>query len=203
VCTLYSAFVKSGAAKKAQEKRTRDSESTAVRLKKAKTLSSGVLAKMGIHSLNDEAVRSEVHDRQVERVETVKKQKLDRHNRSVKLLKAVEALREKYGDEKVHLFSKCTKDECGSYLQYKKKPGRQDPAMPKDLEERRQRCIEWIGRLSPASSPHASDDEGDADDDVDGVSAVSAMAGVEVDSSEDVDEYGEPFDGAMYYEAGC
>jgi hypothetical protein len=31
------------------------------------------------------------------------------------------------------------------------------------------------------------------------VSAVSAMAGVEeVDSSEDVDEYGEPFDGAMY-----
>ena len=75
--------------------------------------------------------------------------------------------------------------------------------MPKDLEERRQRCIEWIGRLSPASSPHASDDEGDADDDVDGVSAVSAMAGVEVDSSEDVDEYGEPFDGAMYYEAGC
>jgi hypothetical protein len=32
---------------------------------------------------------------------------------------------------------------------------------------------------------------------------VSAIAGVEVDSSEDVDEYGEPFDGAIYYEAGC
>ena len=33
--------------------------------------------------------------------------------------------------------------------------------MPKDLAERRSRCLEWMGRPSPTSSPHASDDEGD------------------------------------------
>ena len=33
--------------------------------------------------------------------------------------------------------------------------------MPKDLQERRARCIEWMTRQSPTASPAASDDEGD------------------------------------------
>ena len=33
--------------------------------------------------------------------------------------------------------------------------------MPKELPERKARCLEWMGRLSPTASPHASDDEED------------------------------------------
>ncbi len=31
--------------------------------------------------------------------------------------------------------------------------------MPKDLIRRRERCVEWIGRPSPSSSPYQSDEE--------------------------------------------
>ena len=31
--------------------------------------------------------------------------------------------------------------------------------MLKELPERQARCLEWMGRLSPTSSPHASDDK--------------------------------------------
>ncbi len=31
--------------------------------------------------------------------------------------------------------------------------------MPKDLQERRARCVEWMNRPSPTASPTASDDE--------------------------------------------
>ena len=47
--------------------------------------------------------------------------------------------------------------------------------MPKDLSERRARCLEWMDRPSPTASPDASDDEGepkeDEGDDMDGVVA--------------------------------
>ena len=158
VSTLYSAFVRSGAAKKAQEKRIREGESAAERLKKAKSISSDVLAKNGIRSLNHPDVVSEVRYRQLDKVEIERKLKSERRKRLVKLTKAVKTLRLKHGmDDTTHLFSKCTKDECGAYLQYKKKP--REPAMPKELEDRRQRCIEWMSRPSPPCSPHASDEE--------------------------------------------
>lgn len=51
ISTLYLAFVKSGDTKKAQEKRIWECESIANRFKMVKPLSSGVLAKNGIHSL--------------------------------------------------------------------------------------------------------------------------------------------------------
>ena len=68
-------------------------------------------------------------------------------------------LRKKYGHERTHLFEQCDKNECGAYLQYKKQ--KKDQATPKDLAARRQRCIEWIPRPSPSSSPNQSDDEDD------------------------------------------
>ena len=46
-----------------------------------------------------------------------------------------------------------------------KKKAKGDPAMPKSVEARRQRCREWIPRPSPHFTPHASDDEADEMDD--------------------------------------
>ena len=37
--------------------------------------------------------------------------------------------------------------------------GNNDPVMPKGLVEWRQRCVDWMGRPSPTSSPCQSDDE--------------------------------------------
>ena len=39
--------------------------------------------------------------------------------------------------------------------------------MPKDLEERRGRCLEWMGRPSPTTSPNGSDNEGEDEDEED------------------------------------
>ena len=36
--------------------------------------------------------------------------------------------------------------------------------MPKDLQARRARCLEWMGRPSPTASPCASDDEEEGED---------------------------------------
>ena len=76
--------------------------------------------------------------------------------------KELEGLREKYGHEQTHLFAKYSKDKCGAYLQYKKGQGAgvmNDVAIPKDLSEKIQRCVEWMRRPSPCASPHESDDE--------------------------------------------
>jgi hypothetical protein len=68
-------------------------------------------------------------------------------------------MRDKWGHENTHKFVECDLKECGAYLQYKKR--KNDPAMPKGLAERRQRCVDWMGRPSPTSSPCQSDDEND------------------------------------------
>ena len=36
--------------------------------------------------------------------------------------------------------------------------------MPKELGQRRSRCLEWIYRPSPSTSPNGSDDEGEGED---------------------------------------
>ena len=61
--------------------------------------------------------------------------------------------------DKTHLFATCNAKECAVYLQYKKL--KTNGAMPKELEERRQLCKEWLQRPSPTSSPCQSDDEED------------------------------------------
>ena len=54
--------------------------------------------------------------------------------------------------------------------------------MPKELLERRRRCVEWISRPSPTCSPRASDNEEDETDAME----VGAVKGLE----EEVVEYG-------------
>ena len=76
---------------------------------------------------------------------------------SNKVVSAVKKFQEKYGHEKTHMFQPCDKNECGSYLQYKKQ--RTDQAMPKDLATQRQRCMESMSRSSLILSPHQRDDE--------------------------------------------
>lgn len=69
---------------------------------------------------------------------------------------------------------------------------KKDPGMPKEVAQRRIRCLEWMNRPSPPCSPHASDDEleedcvGDAEIDI-GEVEEGIMEAV----TEDVDEYGE------------
>ena len=64
--------------------------------------------------------------------------------------------------------------------------------MPKDVVQRRKRCVEWMGRPSPPFSPHASDDE--LEDDVMDAAAMD-IGGLEEAEMEEVmqhvDEYGE------------
>ena len=78
----------------------------------------------------------------------------------MKKINGAKKLCEKYRHESTHLFAQFSKEECSTYLQYKKQSNK-DPGMPKDLQERRARCIEWMTRQSPTASPAASDDEGD------------------------------------------
>ncbi len=58
-----------------------------------------------------------------------------------KKIDGVKKLREKYGHETTHLFAQFNKDVFLTYLQYKKQ-SKKDPGMPKDLQERRARCVE-------------------------------------------------------------
>ena len=63
------------------------------------------------------------------------------------------------------------------YLQYKKQSAK-DPGMPKELEDRQARCLEWMSRPSPTASPNASNDEGDTleEDISDGVACLLGLA---------------------------
>ena len=66
---------------------------------------------------------------------------------------------EKYGHEKTQLFAQFRKDECLTYLQYKKH-SKNDSGLPKDLQECRACCIKWMTCPFPTASPTASDDKG-------------------------------------------
>jgi len=69
----------------------------------------------------------------------------------------VKELREQFGDEKDHFFANFNKEQCGKYLQYKKK-GKEDGKMPEDLAGRVARCILWMDRPSPTASFDDDDD---------------------------------------------
>jgi hypothetical protein len=77
----------------------------------------------------------------------------------------VAALRNQFGHEKDHRFQNFNMTQCAVYLQYKKRPGRKDGAMPASVEDRRQRCVEWIGRNSPSQSFDDDEENNVADDD--------------------------------------
>jgi hypothetical protein len=151
---------RSSQAKIAADERKRRGELIIQNLKEAKKLTSGVMASNGIHSLRDPRFLEAYNEKRREATEKFEK---NAHAKKVNIAKKVEGvkkLREKYGHESTHFFANFSKDECSTYLQYKKQSNK-DPGMPKDLQERRARCVEWMTRVSPTASPAASDDEGD------------------------------------------
>ena len=129
-------------------------------MQKSQRLTSGVLTQNAIHSLSDPRFLEPFRQRQQEAAKKEQEMRSKRKTKSHKLVSSVMKLREKYGHETTHLFEQCDKNECGAYLQYKK--------APKDLAASRQRCVEWIPRPSPTSSPNQSDDE-------DGISNIGEM----------------------------
>ena len=150
---------RSEGAKKAVEKRKLDSDSIMESIKKSQRLTSGILTQNGVHSLNDPRFLDPFRQRQANAAKKLEKKTADSKARSKKKFDEVKALRAKYGDEKSHLFHNWNLAECSSFLQYKKQKG--DPGMPKELSQRRQKCIDWISRPSPPSTPSPSDTEDD------------------------------------------
>ncbi len=149
----------SDGAKKAAEKRKLTSNAISENIKKSQRLTSGVLAKNAVHSLDDprflEPFRQRKHEHEVKEEE----KKTKRKAQASSLFIGVRELREKHGAGKSHLFATFNAKECGYYLQYNKL--KTDGAMPKGLSERRQQCKEWIERPSPTSFPCQSDGEED------------------------------------------
>jgi hypothetical protein len=148
---------KSEGAKKAAEKRKLTSDSIAQNILKSQRLTSGVMTQNSTHSLNNPRFLEPFCLCLIESTKKEAEKKSKRKALNSKLVSAVKELRAKWGHETTHSFQQCDKNECRAYLQYKKQP--KDKAMPKDLLGRRQRCVEWIGRPSPNSSPYQSDEE--------------------------------------------
>ena len=151
---------RSSQAKRAADERKRKGDSILQNLKESKKLTSGVMASNGIHSLSDPRFLQAYHDRRSEAREKLERNVVARKANTAKKIEGVKKLREKFGHESTHMFAQFSKEECSTYLQYKKQSNK-DPGRPKDLQERRARCIEWMTRQSPTASPAASDDEGD------------------------------------------
>jgi len=164
---LITKRARNSAAKRAANERKRKGDTVVENLKEAKRLSSGVLARHGIHSLNDPRFLEAYNDKRKKVIEKADQAANAKRERVQKKIQGVMALRAKYGDEKTHQFANFTLTECGTYLQYKKTSSK-DPGMPKDLIERRSRCLEWMHRPSPTASPNGSDDEGESEDDGEG-----------------------------------
>jgi len=110
---------KSNEAKKAAEKRKLTSDMIADNILKSQRLTSGVMTKNSIHSLNDprflEPFRRD-HIKTQKKEEKKKSKWMALHG---KLVSAVMVLRTKLGHEIIHKFEQCDKNECGAYL-YKK-----------------------------------------------------------------------------------
>ena len=204
---IIAARARSAGAKKAADERKRKGEEIVDNLRAAKRLTAGVIASNGIHSLNDPRFLQAFNEKRSEVIAKTAKSAADRRKRLLDKVSGVKKLREKYGDERAHLFAQFSSAECGVYLQYKKQSAK-DPAMPKDLPGRRARCLEWMGRQSPVASPHASDDEMDDEEvavedegemDVSAAMAVAGLMGLgssttavsEVNMAGNANEYGE------------
>ena len=147
---------------KAKDERKRKGADVTENLKNAKRLTTGIMVKEGIHSPNDPRYLEAVNEKEEDANEKMQEQALQRRNKKNKIFNDIKALRSKHGDETMHNFKKFTISECGTYLQYKKQ-SKKDGAMPKTLQERKVRCMEWRARPSPVPSPNASDDEDNND----------------------------------------
>ena len=178
---LIQARQRSDAGKRAADKRKRDDVAIGENLRQSKKLTAGVLVGYGVHALDHPDFIATVKERAAQKEQQASKKKSKDRAKLVKMVKAVQKMRSNIGHESDHLFVNCNFDECGAYLQYKKK-AKGDPAMPKSVEARRQRCREWIPRPSPHFTPHASDDEADEMDDDDAVMQASTEDAAEDDA---------------------
>ncbi len=178
---------KSEGAKKAAEKRKLISETIAENIFKSQRLTSGVMTKNAIHSLNDPRFFEPFCLRCIETAKKKDEKTSKRRALTSKLVSAVTTLRAKWGHEKTHFFQQWDKNEYGAYLQYKKQP--KDKAMPKDLLGRKQHRVEWIGRPSPTSSPYQSDKEENYDTDaVEGLLGIANTNLISMDHLEEVED---------------
>jgi hypothetical protein len=176
-------------AKKAAEKRKLTSEMIAENIFKSQRLTSGVMMKNAIHSLNDPRFLEPFRLHCIETAKKKEEKTSKRRALTSKLVCADMALRAKRGHEKTNFFQQCNKNECGAYLQYKKQP--KDKAMPKDLLGQKQRCVEWTGRPSPTSSPYQSDKEENYDADaVEGLLGIANTDLISMDRLEEVEDEG-------------
>ena len=132
-------------------------------MKEAKRLSLGVMAANGIHSLNNPEFLGAHKTRNRVAPEKMEKKTEKVRSQLKKKIEGVAQLRQKHGNKKILGFSLYSKEYCGIYLQYEKQSSK-DPAMPKELDARWARCLEWMSHQSPTSSPNTSDNEGGGDD---------------------------------------
>ena len=72
------------------------------------------------------------HDKRREANEKLDKNMNAKKANVIKKIEGVQRLQEKYGQESTHLFVRFSKDECSTYLQYKKQSNK-DPGMPRAL----------------------------------------------------------------------
>eukprot|EP00956_Cyclotella_meneghiniana_P029831 scaffold73458_cov67-Cyclotella_meneghiniana.AAC.1 len=178
---LIQARQRSDAGNRAADKRKRDDVAIGENLRQSKKLTAGVLVGYGVHALDNPDFIATVKERAAQKEQKASKKKSKDRAKLVKMVKAVQKMRSNIGLERDHLFVNCNFDECGAYLRYKKK-AKGDPAMPKSVEARRQRCREWIHRPSPHFTPHASDDKADEMDDDDAVMQASTEDAAEDDA---------------------
>mmetsp|Transcript_11680 Transcript_11680/g.16754 ORF Transcript_11680/g.16754 Transcript_11680/m.16754 type:complete len:314 (+) Transcript_11680:1049-1990(+) len=170
--TILSHYSRSRQFDESQKKKRARKDCILTNLKNAKRFSSGALVSNNVYSLDNPDMLAAFDARTREKAAEVAsklsraKEKLNRNR------EGVAALRNQFGHEKDHLFRDCTMEQCGAYLQYKKRPGRKDGAMPKSLEDRRKRCVEWIGRTSPSQSFDDDEENNSADEDDDDADMV-------------------------------
>ena len=157
---MIAARARTSQSKTAADERKRKGDTILQNLKEAKRLTSGVMASNGIHSLRDPRILEAYHEKRREANEKFEKNVKAKKANVRKKIEGVKKLREKYGHESTHIFAQFSKEECSTYLQYKKQSNK-DPGMPRDPEEQRARCVERMSHPSLTASPAASDDEGE------------------------------------------
>ncbi len=131
---MISVCARSSQAKTAADEKKRKGDTILQNLKEAKRLTSGVMASNGIHSLRDPRFLEAYHEKRRESNEKFEKNGKAKKANIRKKIEGVKKLWEKYGHESTHIFAQFSKEECSTYLQYKKQSNK-DPGMPRDLEE--------------------------------------------------------------------
>ena len=99
-------------------------------LEKATRFSAGALVSAGVNLDNPDMLAA-LDTRQRQKSAEAAAKLSRKRDILKKLADGVAALRSRFGHERDHLFVPFNITQCGTYLQYKKQPGRKDGAMPK------------------------------------------------------------------------